>query len=91
MVSKKTREPELRVHAEKIIALYSAFLDQLYRVLPDAPIVITIPTYTRLPNLIPQAVVTHAQRLGYSVEDLGIYSRKGQEVCRQVVVFHQGF
>jgi hypothetical protein len=49
-------------------------------------VVLTIPTYTRLPDVIPLAVMQLARDVWYQVEDLGIYSRKGQEVCRQIVV-----
>lgn len=86
VVGRKTREPELLVHAEKINALYTTFLSNMHRVIPQVPVVITLPSYTRLPDAIFPEVIAHAVALGYAVEDLGIYSRKGQEVCRQIVV-----
>lgn len=86
VIGKKTREPELLVHASKINALYTTFLTNLHAVIPNVPVVLTLPSYTRLPDAIFPEVVAHAMGLGYSVEDLGIYSRKGQEVCRHIVV-----
>ena len=86
VVGRKTREPELLVHAEKIHALYTSFLNNLCEVVPYVPVVLTLPSYTRLPDAIFPEVVAHAVALGYAVEDLGIYSRKWQEVCRHIVV-----
>lgn len=86
VISKKTREPELLVHAEKINALYTTFLTNIHAVIPQVPLVITLPSYTRLPDAIFPEVISHAVALWYAVDDLGIYSRKGQEVCRHIVV-----
>ncbi len=86
VISRKTRESELLVHAEKIKALYFTFLNNISAVIPQVPMVLTIPHYSRLPDAILPEIVTHAVTLWYHIEDLGVYSRKWQEVCRQVVV-----
>jgi hypothetical protein len=86
VVSRKTREPELLVHAEKIKELYATFLNNIHAIIPHVPLVLTLPSYTRLPDAIFPEVIAHAVWLWYAIEDLGIYSRKGQEVCRQIVV-----
>lgn len=86
VISKKTRESELLVHAEKIKALYVSFLNNISAVIPQVPLVLTIPHYSRLPDAIFPEILIHAVALWYHGEDLGIYSRKWQEVCRQVVV-----
>ncbi len=52
IVSKKTREPELTAHAEKIKPVYEQFLNNIHACIPHVPIVLTIPHYTRLPELI---------------------------------------
>lgn len=89
VVSRKTREPELLVHAQKIQELYMTFLSHISRAIPLVPIVLTIPSYARLPDAILPVLVTHAVGLWYEIDDLGIYSRKGQEVCRQIVVLRR--
>lgn len=88
VVSWKTRESELLVHAEKIKEVYSSFLTNIHAALPRIPIVITVPHYSRLPDAIFPDIVRHAVMLWYEVKDLGVYSRKWQEVCRQVVVLN---
>lgn len=86
VVTGKTRESELLTHAEKIKEIYTSFLTNIHAALPHVPVVITVPHYSRLPDAIFPDIVTHAVTLWYGVQDLGVYSRKWQEVCRQVVV-----
>jgi hypothetical protein len=61
VVGRKTREPELLVHVEKIKELYQSFLINISVACPTAPVVLTIPTYTRLPDVIPLAVMQLAR------------------------------
>jgi hypothetical protein len=63
VISRKTRESELLVHAEKIKALYFTFLNNISAVILQVPMVLTIPHYSRLPDAILPEIVTHAVTL----------------------------
>jgi len=89
VISGKTRESELLAHALKIKELYTSFLKNINGALSQTPIVLTIPHYSRLPDALLPDIITYAVTLWYAVEDLGVYSRKGQEVCRQIVVLRK--
>ena len=76
VISKKTRESELLMHAKKIIQLYQSFLTHIVCVCPHVPLVMTIPHYTRLPDAVFPDIVAHAVALEYQIDDICVYSRK---------------
>lgn len=86
VVSKKTKDHELKLHIEKIVSLYTAFLKHIVDRRPWLPIVITVPNHTRMPWLVLEKVMQQAILLGYNTQHIDSYSRKWQEVTREVVV-----
>ena len=86
VIKKSTRLPELHDHAEKIIALYEQFFSHIREACPGVPIVVTIPNYPRLQDTIPTHIKKAAEQAGFDVTYIDTYSRKGQEVSREVWV-----
>ena len=72
---------------EDIVAVYRGFLDNAKNGLTWVPIVMTVPVYDRLGDVIEQRITKFAKGIGYHVESVGeVYQREKQVVGRRVLV-----
>lgn len=73
-------------NVEEIVAVYRAFLKNTKGSLPQVPIVMTVPVYHWLGDVIEKRISDFARDIGYEVSTLGeIYQRKNQLVGRRVL------
>lgn len=71
---------------DEIVTVYRGFLDNTKKDLAQVPIIMTVPVYSRLGDVIEQRITAFATSIGYTVSPVGeIYQRKKQLVGRRVL------